>query len=211
MKIGILGSGEVAISLAAGFLARGHEVMLGTRHASKLEKWKNERGERAHTGSFAQCVAFGEIVVLATLGSATLDVIAHVGAHEFAAKTVIDATNPLRTGDGGPELYVGWNDSLGEQVQAAIPHAKVVKAFNTVGHAHMVDPAFPGGPPDMFICGNDETAKHAVTGILHDFGWGTIDLGGIERSRYLEPMCLVWVLYGMRGNGWNHAFKMLRA
>jgi hypothetical protein len=86
----------------------------------------------------------------------------------------------------------------------------VVKAFNTVGNAHMFKPAFPGGPPTMFIGGNDAGAKAKVTEILTSFGWEVADLGGIEASRYLEAMCLTWVLYGAKTGGWNHAFKMLR-
>lgn len=74
----------------------------------------------------------------------------------------------------------------------------------------MVNPQFPGGPPDMFICGNDRAAKSTVTEILTGFGWGTIDIGGIEGARLLEPMCLLWVLYGIQNNTWNHAFKLLR-
>jgi predicted dinucleotide-binding enzyme len=60
------------------------------------------------------------------------------------------------------------------------------------------------------ICGNDEAAKKQVTAILKDFGWPTTDLGGIACSRYLEAMCIVWVLYGARTGQWGHAFKMLR-
>ena len=75
-----------------------------------------------------------------------------------------------------------------------MPEAKVVKAFNIVGNALMINPQLPGGPPDMFICGNDEGAKATVTGILSDFGWPTIDIGGIEGARYLEPMAILWVL-----------------
>ncbi len=70
----------------------------------------------------------------------------------------------------------------------------MVKAFNIVGNAHMVDPRFPGGPPDMFICGNDAQAKQTVTALLTAFGWNTIDIGGIEAARLLEPLCILWVL-----------------
>ena len=90
------------------------------------------------------------------------------------------------------------------------PQARGVKAFNTVGYARMFKPQFPGGPPDMFICGNDAGAKSTVTDILTGFGWKAIDIGGIEGARLLEPMCILWVLYGMRTNTWNHAFKLLR-
>ncbi len=95
-------------------------------------------------------------------------------------------------------------------MQRFLPDAYVVKAFNTVGNAFMFRPDFPGGPPDMFICGNHEDAKTKVAAILRDFGWGVVDVGGIECSRYLEAMCMVWVLSGMRMGNWNQAFKLLK-
>jgi predicted dinucleotide-binding enzyme len=96
-------------------------------------------------------------------------------------------------------------------VQRWLPDARVVKAFNTVGNAHMVNPSFPGGPPDLFICGNDGSAKATVSELARQLGWpSTMDLGGIEGSRELEPMCILWVKYGIRTGQWGHAFKMLR-
>jgi len=95
-------------------------------------------------------------------------------------------------------------------VQAKLPRAHVVKAFNTVGSPYMIDPKFDGGPPTMFFAGNDDGAKTRVAAILRDFGWDVADLGGIEASRYLEPMCMAWVVYGLRTGTWHHAFKLLR-
>ena len=78
-------------------------------------------------------------------------------------KVVIDATNPLEFNAGMPPRLAGsGNDSAGERVQRLLPDAHVVKAFNTVGNALMFRPSFPGGPPDMFICGNSEEAKKKV-------------------------------------------------
>ncbi|MGZ8829069.1 MAG: NADPH-dependent F420 reductase, partial [Thermoanaerobaculia bacterium] len=94
--------------------------------------------------------------------------------------------------------------------QRSLSGAWVVKAFNTVGNALMFKPQLPGGPPDMFICGDDDRAKNKVSEVCKDFGWGVIDIGGIQGSRHLEPMCMVWVLYGMRSKTWTHAFKLLR-
>jgi predicted dinucleotide-binding enzyme len=94
-------------------------------------------------------------------------------------------------------------------VQRAAPAARVVKAYNVVGNALMVDPDLPGGPPTMFIAGDDEAAKRTVAGLLAGTGWEVADLGGIEASRYLEPMCLAWVAYGARTGTWTHAFKLL--
>jgi len=84
-----------------------------------------------------------------------------------------------------------------------------VKAFNTVGSPLMFRPALRGGPPDMPICGNDEGAKRELAKVLKEFGWNPLDLGGIEMSRYLEPMCIVWVAHGLRRGSWDHAFKLL--
>lgn len=34
--------------------------------------------------------------------------------------------------------------------------SRLVKAFNSAGNQHMVDPALAGGPPTMFICGDHD-------------------------------------------------------
>jgi hypothetical protein len=210
MNVGILGSGDVAKALAAGFLQRGDTVMLGTREPEKLAEWKATAGPKASVGSTGHAAEFGEIIVLATHGMATLEVIEAAGEGAFADKIVIDATNPIRESDEGPRLAIGFDDSLGERIQNAIRRASVVKAFNTVGSPEMVNPKFAGGPPTMFIAGDDDEAKSDVTQILRDFGWETADLGGIHNARYLEPMCFAWIAYGIKNNTWHHAFKLLR-
>jgi predicted dinucleotide-binding enzyme len=210
VRIGILGSGDVGKSLAKGFIELGHEVMIGSRDPHKLEEWVRGAGERASSGTFEETARFGDILVLATLGVATEHAIRLAGIDNFYGKVVIDTTNPLDFSTGGPRLSMGHTDSLGELVQRVLPKARVVKCFNTVGNAHMVNPTFAGGPPDMFLCGNDDDAKKIVSQICTHFGWGVIDIGGIEGARHLEPMCMVWVLYGIRSKSWNHAFKMLR-
>jgi predicted dinucleotide-binding enzyme len=211
-KIGILGSGDVGRVLGGGFASRGHEVVLGSREpdSEKLSAWREKTGAR--TASFAEAAEHGEILVLATLWTGTESALQLAGARRAAGKIVIDATNPLDFSKGRPPgLALGHTDSGGEQVQRWLPEARVVKAFNIVGNAHMIDPDFPGGPPDMFIAGNDRAAKQRVTEILQSFGWpSTIDVGGIEGARLLEPMCILWVQYGFATGSWNHAFKMLR-
>jgi 8-hydroxy-5-deazaflavin:NADPH oxidoreductase len=213
VKIGILGTGDVGKALGNGFIALGHEVKMGSREAQneKAVTWASTSGINASTGTFADAAMFGDIVVLALLWAGTENAIKLAGAENFAGKTVIDATNPLVFEPGkGPTLAVGHTDSGGEQVQRWLPSAHVVKAFNIVGQAHMFKPDFPCGPPDMFICGDDTPAKETVTAILKDFGWPATDIGGIEGSRLLEPLCMLWVGYAFRTGTWNHAFKLLR-
>ena len=124
----------------------------------------------------------------------------------------MDATNPLA--DAPPEQGVlkyltGPNESLAEHVQAKVPAAHVVKAFNSVGSALMVNPQFAGGPPTMFYCGNDAGAKAQVAAIIQQFGWEPYDCGGLIGARAIEPLCMLWCLPGFLRNEWHHAFKLL--
>ena len=213
MKIGVLGTGVVGSTLAGGFAALGHEVSVGTRDASsdKAKALAAKLGPKVAVVPFAEAASFAETGVLATLWSGTESAIRLAGPQHLAGKVVIDTTNPLVFAPGAaPELALGHRDSGGEQVQRWLPGARVVKAFNIVGNAHMVHPTFPGGPPDMFICGNDAPAKRTVTSLLKELGWPAIDIGGIEGARVLEPLCILWVLFGARTGSWNHAFKLLR-
>ena len=213
MKVGVLGTGDVGRALGKAFVALGHDVMMGSRSAAneKARAWSEEMGSKASVGTFAEAAAFGEIVVLATLGVANESVLESARPETFRGKLVIDTTNPLDFSGGmPPTLAFSGNDSGGERVQRQLPGARVVKAFNTVGSPFMFRPDFPGGPPDMFIAGDEEEAKKEMAGILSDFGWGTVDVGGIASSRYLEGMCLVWVISALKTGNWNQAFKMLR-
>ena len=214
MKVGILGSGDVGLRLASSFMAAGHEVKLGTRHPQqpKVVEWAAKAGPKGSVGSFTEAAQFGEVIVLATLGVSTPDAIRAAGLLPFDGKVVIDTTNPLAFGpDGTPRLAPVGAGSNGEAIQALLPKARVVKAFNIIGNAHMFHPTFPGGPPDMFICGNDESAKRTVEGILHEFGWSTvIDVGGIDGARELEALCILWVKSAMRLGDWDIGFKLLR-
>jgi NADPH-dependent F420 reductase len=216
MKIGILGSGDVGRTLAGGFAARNHEVVIGTRDpaAPKVRELLGKVGAGVTAASFADAARFGEVIVIAIGGVNVENALKLAGADNFAGKVVIDASNPLALEAEGqpPVLTVGHTDSGGERVQRWLPGARVVKAFNIVGHSHMVEPDFNGDQPDMFICGNDAAAKQVVDGLIRELGWpASIDLGDIGKSRYLEPLAMVWITH-LFNNGFNvnHAFKLLR-
>ncbi len=213
MKVGILGTGDVGRAIGTGFIALGHRVKIGARTAGheKAMEWVGEAGANAAQGTFADAADFGEIIVFATLGVANPDVVKAAGAKKLAGKVVIDVTNPLDFSKGfPPDLAIKGNDSGGEALQRLIPDAHVVKALNTVTNTLMFRPELPGGPPDMFIAGDDAGAKATVTKILNDFGWPrVIDFGGIEGSRWLEAMCIAWVLACSSTGNWRQAFKLL--
>ncbi|MBS1869942.1 MAG: NAD(P)-binding domain-containing protein [Actinobacteria bacterium] len=212
-RVGVIGSGAVGRALAAGFAAHGHEVTIGTRAPEEnddLQAWAAQH-DRVAIGTFAGAAEAGEIVVLAPRGTAVEAAIQTAGPQHFAGKVVIDATNPLAPdpATGGPGLAVGHTDSGGEIAQRALPDARVVKAFNTVNNALMVDPSLPGGPHPMFIAGDDDAAKQAVAELLADVGWKAFDVGGIEQSRQLESLVLLWVAIGRARGAYDHAFTLV--
>jgi predicted dinucleotide-binding enzyme len=222
MKIGVIGSGDVGRRLADGLLDLGHEVKIGTRDTSKKEvvEWIDKHGKKggkesakASIGSFAEAASFGDdLIVLSTSWSGTSNAIEMAGPGNMSGKVIIDTINPLDFSQGlPPRMAIGHTESAAEINQRLLPGAKVVKAFNIVGNPHMVHPDFPGGPPTMFICGNDEQAKKMVIeNILTPFGWETIDIGGLEGARLLEPLAMVWITHYFRTGTGNHAFKLLR-
>jgi 8-hydroxy-5-deazaflavin:NADPH oxidoreductase len=211
MKVGVLGSGVVATTLGSGFLKHGHEVMLGTRSASKLAEWA-KANPKGRTGSFAEAAKFGELVVLAVKGGVAAEALRQAGAQNIAGKTVVDAANPIADAppvNGVLKFFTSLDDSLMERLQREFSSARFVKAFNSVGSACMVDPRLGGGKPTMFICGNDDAAKQAVKGILDQFGWESADMGKAEAARAIEPLCMLWCIPGFLRNDWAHAFKLL--
>lgn len=213
-KVGILGSGQVARVLANGFLKHGYQVLMGTRDPGKLADWKEQRGDHAHVGSFADAAWFGEIVVLAVAGRVAEDAVRQAGIENLSGKTVIDVTNPISEEppvNGVLKFFTSLDDSLIERLQRIAPDAHFVKSFNSVGNALMINPNVKGGPPTMFICGNEEKAKSEVREILTQFGWESPDMGKIEAARAIEPLCILWCIPGFLRNQWTHAFKLVQA
>lgn len=213
MKIGILGSGDVGKVLANGFIKHGYEVMVGTRTPEKLSAWKAQAGLRGRVGSFAEAAAFGDLIVLAVKGAIAKDTLQMAGVMNLKGKTIIDATNPLAEAPpekGVLKFFTTLDHSLMEQLQAAFPEARFVKAFSSIGNALMVNPDLGGIKPTMFICGNDAAAKKEVGKILEQFGHEVEDMGGVEAARAIEPLCILWCIPGFLRNDWMHAFKLLK-
>ena len=213
MKVGIIGSGQVGQVLARAFKSEGYDVMLGTRNTSKQEIVQFNSEAKIDVGTFDETAKFGDLIVLATKGIAAEEALHLAGKENLEAKVIIDTTNPIADAppvNGVLHFSTSLENSLMERLQQVVPGAKFVKAFNIVGHALMYKPVLQGGPPTMFICGNDDDAKKLVTGILEQFGWETEDMGKVEAARAIEPLCILWCIPGFRRNSWMHALKLLR-
>lgn len=210
MNIGILGTGMVGETIGSALVQKGHNVKLGSRSAtnSVAMAWVDKNGGGASQGTFADAAAFGEIIFLCLNGEHAKNALEMAGPGSFSGKLVIDVTNPLDFSKGMPPVMIpsmSNTTSLGEQIQAYLPQAKVVKALNTVTAKLMVDASLVnGGDSNLLICGNDNGAKQQVKAFLNQqFGWKTdniTDLGDITAARTTEAYVTLWVRL-MQANG----------
>lgn len=210
-NIGIIGSGVVGQTLAAGFVKHGYSVKLGTRDVSKLAVWSSEN-EAIEITDVKSVAAFADILILAVKGSAAITVLKSIGSDILAGKIIIDTTNPiadLPPENGVIRFSTDLNQSLMEQLQTEFPQVNFVKSFNSIGSAFMVNPKFES-KPTMFICGNDEKSKKTVSAILDKFGFETEDMGRVEAARAIEPLCILWCIPGFLRNQWSHAFRLMK-
>ena len=209
-KIGVIGSAVVGQTLAKGFKQHGYEVRIASRTPAKLAEFSAASGIAA--GTFADVGGWADVAVVAVHGSAAEEAVRTAGEGNLRGKIVIDTNNPISEAppiDGVIQYFTGPNDSLLERLQRAFPAVRFVKAFSSVGSARMVNPAFAGGRPTMFVCGNDADAKQFVSGVLDRFGWETADMGTAVAARAIEPLAQLWCIPGFRQNHWTHAFKVL--
>ncbi|KUN06271.1 NADP oxidoreductase [Streptomyces yokosukanensis] len=198
MRYAVLGTGEVGRTLGGRLVELGHEVTLGSRTKDNpvALEWATAAAERARAGTFAQAAAFAEVVVNAVSGRVALDALRAAGAENLDGKILVDVCNPLAFEDGEARLDPVESDSVGEQIQRAFPHARVVKTLNTVNCQVMVDPGRVPGAHHLFVCGEDAEAKRRVTAMLGELGWPAervLDLGGIRAARTVEMYLPLWL------------------
>ena len=209
MKIAVLGTGMVGRALAGRTASLGHDVAIGTRDPEAtlartdsdamgnppFSVWHADHDDVALL-PFADAAAHGELVINATSGGRSLEVLQLAGAQSLAGKVLIDIANPLDFSAGfPPTLSVKDTDSLAEQIQRALPDTKVVKALNTLNAVLMVEPtALAGGDHSIFVSGDDQDAKAIVTELLRSFGWtDIIDLGDLSTARGTEMLLPIWL------------------
>jgi predicted dinucleotide-binding enzyme len=206
----------VGQTLAGKLVSLGHEVTMGSRQPGneKAVAWAAEAGDGAHEGTFADAARFGEVVINATAGAASLDALEAAKAENLAGKVLIDVSNPLDFSQGQPPtLTVCNDDSMGEQIQRAYPDAKVVKTLNTINAGLMVAPGSISQSHTVFVCGNDDEAKGQVRELLESFGWppeDILDLGDISGARGTEMYLPLWLRLARATESWMVNVKVVK-
>jgi 8-hydroxy-5-deazaflavin:NADPH oxidoreductase len=225
MKIGIIGGGGVGQTLGTALIAQGHSVTIGIRaatpdelakpraQAKPLAEWITATGGMVAT--MADAATGADLIINATHGESSIAALTLAGAANLAGKVLIDVGNPLDFSQGMPPALtaaLSGHTSLAEQIQAAFPTAKVVKAFNTIGAAIMVNPSIVAGAHDLLIAGNDAGAKDTVTAIARGFGWQhVVDLGDIKGARSMEAQVLLWMRVMEAKGGFLHNIHIARS
>ena len=226
MKIAVLGTGMVGQAVAAKLSDLGHETTIGTRDPQAtlartepdgmgnppFSAWHAEHPS-VRLATFAEAAEQADLVVNATNGGVSIDVLNQAGAPNLAGKVLLDIANPLDFSQGfPPSLFVKDTDSLAEQIQRAFPEARVVKSLNTMTAALMVDPGrVAGGDHSVFVSGDDVTAKQTVIDLLKTIGHtDVIDVGDLSTARGTEMLLPIWVrLMGALGTPYFN-FKIAR-
>lgn len=223
MNVGVIGSGSVGQALAAGFAARGHNVVIGTRDpkASLAVTKPGPMGQpplsvfakanpKVKVATMADAAKHGEVVVLAVHGEHTAEAVKAAGPANLAGKLVLDTGNPLEFGPNGIHWAKGVKDSCLQTAQRAAPQAKVVKAWNCTPGGQMVDPKFKEGLGDQLICGDDAAAKEQAKRILKEFGWNAVDCGDASVAPYVESTAIAICNYALKTNDWTWGVKLVR-
>lgn len=208
MNIAVFGTGVVGRTIGGKLAELGHQVMMGSRTADnpKGAEWVASAGPNASQGTYEDAARFGEMIFNCTSGTGSLDALRAAGAENLDGKILIDVANPLDFSQGfPPSLFIVNTDSLGEQLQQEFPGLKVVKTLNTMNTQLMVNPALVPGDHNVFLSGNDVSAKTQVADWLAEwFGWkkeNMIDLGDITTARGTEQLLPIWVrLFAALGN-----------
>lgn len=203
MKIGIIGAGFVGGNLGKGWSAKGHQIMFSSRdpHSDKMKALLAETGPNSSAGTIEQTTQFGEVLAVAMSWDALPSVLQ--SAEGWTGKIVIDVTNRF----GPPPA--GSVGSAAEDM-AHFTGARVVKAFNTIGAEHYLNPVFGGQTAAMFLAGDDPEARQVVSGLAADLGFDPVDVGPLANAVLLENLARMWVTMARSGHGREFAFKLIR-
>ena len=207
MNVLIIGTGNMGRGIATRALAGGNTVTLYDEDSAKAQALATELGARV-AGDTHDAVSAAEIVVIATPYAASLDVARRLGP-SLDGKVVVDISNPLD--DTYSALVTAPGTSAAEEIRKLLPPSvKLVKAFNTTFAGTLVAGEVAGQPLDVFIAGDDESAKAKVAELVKSGGMNVIDVGALDRARQLEALGLLGITLQFRLNtgfatGWKLA------
>jgi NADPH-dependent F420 reductase len=213
MEITIIGAGNMGRGIGTRLAAGGHSVTFIDRKPEQAEKVASEIKASAKNGAQISTAnledaKLGDAIVLAVPYGANIELTKKLGS-KLEGKIVVDIANPLNAAYDGLATEPG-SSSAEDVAKAAVPNAKVVKAFNTTFAGTLLAGQVAGRPLDVFIAGDDEAAKNKIEQLAKDGGMRPIDAGPLSRSRQIEAMQFLHIsLQGSLGTNWGSTVKIL--
>ena len=201
MDIAIIGAGNVGTALAGALARAGHHVTISASHPEHAAQAAEKTGTGS-AGTNQEAIAAGDVVILAVPGTAFDAIVGEVG-NELAGKVVVDVSNRPTPDPSGA------GTSIAEELQARIPGATVVKAFNTAFASRQADPILNGVPADGFVAGEDGDAKQTVLDLVESIGFRPVDAGSLVAARTLEGMAWLNINRALQGGTWQDTWVIL--
>lgn len=207
MRIGVLGTGQVARAIAGHWVTAGHDVLFGNRGGTPGEGAPLPAGARI--GTLAEAAHHGEHAVLMALpwGAVEAVMAGPVGA-ALAGRVLLDCSNSLSPVNHHGDLP---DISGAEQIAVWAPGARVVKIFNTAGVETLANPDYAGTAATMFFAADDAAAAEVAATLAAQCGFAPVHAGGLTVARDLEALTRLWgkLAFG-RGLGRRIAFHLLQ-
>jgi 8-hydroxy-5-deazaflavin:NADPH oxidoreductase len=209
MKIGIIGTGNVASGLARYWANNGHKLMLSySRNVDKLQEMAASIGANASVGTPEAAVAFADVVLLAVPWAAVPAAMQAAGS-SLSNKILFSCVNALTPDLSG--MAVGTTTSAAEEIAKLAPTARIVEGLPLFAEVlQSGNTSFDGAIASVFYCGDDVEAKQIVAGLLAETGAEAIDVGGLTTARYIEPAMMLLVQLAYKQQMGQVAFKLLR-
>jgi predicted dinucleotide-binding enzyme len=201
MDIAIIGAGNVGTALAGAFGRAGHHVTISASHPEHAAQAAKSTGTDS-AGTNQEAIAAGDVVILAVPGTAFDALVGEVG-NQLAGKVVVDVSNRPTPDPSGA------GTSIAEELQAQIPGASVVKAFNTAFASRQADPTLGGVAADGFVAADDDDAKRTVLDLVESIGFRPVDAGSLAAARTLEGMAWLHINRAIQGGTWQDAWVIL--
>jgi NADPH-dependent F420 reductase len=184
MKVAIIGTGNMGAGLASTLAVAGHEISIGARDLTKAAALAERIGHGAVGGGIAAAAKLADVVILALPFGAVAEAIKLAG--DLAGKLLVDISNPISA--DYKELTIGHTTSAAEEIQKLAPQARVVKAFNTIFAQLLTPESRTGKSLQVFVAGDDTTAKATVSGLAQSIGFEAVEAGPLSNSRFIEPI-----------------------
>ena len=184
LKIGVIGSGRIGGTVGALWVKAGHQVMFSSLDLEHDKALAARVGARA--GTPKEAAAFGEVLLVSVPYSALPQLGRDLG-DSLKGKIVLDTCNPIPGRDGDMALEARAQGT-GVASPRLLPGARLVRAFNSVGHTSLRSEAHRSGERIAIpLAADDPVALQTAARLVQDAGFEPVAVGPLARAKEFDP------------------------